>query len=77
MHLDLNNNFRMDIDAFGMILTLIFVTNTYILIYPNHPKQAWGPVGMRGSWVGRRNTVIYAKNKVPESQFLICVRTMH
>ena len=53
MRLDLNNTLRKYFDAFQMILTLIFVANPYILKYHHHPQQSWGPVGMRGSWVGK------------------------
>ena len=36
--------------------------------YPHHPQQAWGSAGMQGSWVRRRNTMIFAKNKMPKSR---------
>ena len=40
MHLDVNNTFRIDFDAFEIMLTLIFVANPYIQKYPHHPQQA-------------------------------------
>ena len=51
MHLDINNTFPIEFDPSWMILTFISVPNAYIIRrYPHHPQQAWGPVGMQGSW---------------------------
>ena len=52
MHLDINNTFRIDFDPFRMILTLISFAIAYIS-YSYHPQQAWGLMGMWGSWVGK------------------------
>ena len=44
MHLDINNPFRIDLDPFRMILTLISVANAYIIRYlyhPNKPADLW------------------------------------
>ena len=54
--------FLMYFDPFRMILTFI----VYIKRYPCHPNEP-GDLWECGVLGGRRNTMIYAINKVPES----------